>query len=122
MTVALVVLILIVALVVLYVWGLRSRLREHPWFDPFYDWIEPIERVLWAKSRTLLIARLYSLVGFLISIQALLQESGVDWIGLIPIPGEYAKWIGPTVWVTGLLFGHLRKITAVPLEERKEGA
>jgi hypothetical protein len=106
-------------LVLLYVFWLRAMLRCRPRYQPFYDWLEPIEARLCDKSRTILVARLYQLAGILATVQAALQESGIDWLSLVPIPDEYAKYVGPTIWVTGILFAKLRKITSAPLEQRE---
>ena len=120
MTVALAGLIFAMGVVLIYVFGIKPLIRNHPRFKPFYDWLEPIEVSLWNKSRTLLLARLYSLAGFLITAQAVLDSSGVDWLSLFPIPEGYARYVGPAVWVTGLLFARMRKMTTSSLDERKE--
>lgn len=96
-------------------WARRYLLR-YQWFVMFYDKVEPIEKVLWAKSKTMFFARLYQLAGALVTMQAVLTESGIDWLAIIPVPPQYQKFVGPTLWVTGLLFSKLRKMTTEPLE------
>lgn len=113
-------LLTLILLALIYAVILKPLFKKRGWFQGYYDWIEPVERNLWDKSKTMLFARLYSLIGFLITAQAMLEASGIDWIALIPIPQKYAQWVGPVVWITGLLFARLRKITTVPLEVKKE--
>lgn len=47
-----------VVLIIIYaMWG-RAWLKRQPWSQGFFDWIEPIELVLFKKSETILFARL----------------------------------------------------------------
>jgi hypothetical protein len=110
-------LIAAVAILLLYVfWGRAWARNRWAWFDAVLDKIEPYEQMLWKKSRTIFLARLYQLAGFLVTAQGFLVESGVDWVSIIPIPEKYQLYVGPVVWVTGLAFAQLRKATDKPLE------
>lgn len=112
----------IVLLFMVYVVFLKPWFKNKGWFQGFYAWIEPIEKTLWSKSRTLFFSRLYSLLGSILLVQSTFEANGIDWVSLIPIPPEYSKYLGPVMLVTGLLFSKLRKDTTAPVavvEERK---
>jgi hypothetical protein len=107
-----VILVPILVLAGFYVFWLRDIAREHRWTKPFYDWIEPIETKLWARSKTLFVARMYSAIGFVLFVESIMREAGLNWFMLLPIDPKYQVFAGPALWATGLLFAHLRKITA----------
>ena len=107
-------LLAIAAIVVAYALA-RPTLRTRPLFKPIYDKLAPLEAALWQKSRTMLFARLYQLAGLLVTVEAAMAESGIDWLPLIPIPDQYKIYVGPVLWLTGLLFAKLRSITSEPL-------
>lgn len=106
------ILLAVIVLVSAYVFWLRPTLREHPWFDPFYDWIEPIEANLWAKSRTIFAARLLTAASLLVSIHDIAGPAlmGID---VNPfIPEAYQQYVPLAGVLIGLVFERLRKITA----------
>lgn len=109
------------ALAVIYAFWLRGSVKQHPTFKPYYDWIEPIEANLWAKSRTILSARLYWIAGALLGlhdfIAPILLSSGAEWQSIIP--PEYQRFYPLVMIGTGLLFEGLRRITREPLGEKE---
>ncbi len=109
------------AVAVVYAFWLRGWLRQHPVFKPHYDWIELIEAKLWAKSRTILSARLYWIAGTLIGLHdfvaPILVSSSLDWQSFVP--PEYQR-LYPLVMIgTGLLFECLRRVTSEPLDGKE---
>ena len=109
----------IIALTAIYVLWLRPIFRDHPWFDPIYDWLEPIEARLWGKSRTIFVARALALAGYLITINDLLMPL----VMVLPLdkmlPEPYGDAVGPVLMVVGHVFTALRKVTDTPLGEKE---
>src|SRR5262249_60343102 len=101
------------AVVVAYALAGPTR-RTRRLFKPIYDKLAPLEAALWQKSRTMLFARLYQLAGLLVTVEAAMAESGIDWLPLVPIPQQDKIYVGPRLWLTGTLFAQLRKSTREP--------
>ncbi len=103
-----------------YILFIRPRLIEkYPAFGKFAKF----EQVLFDKSRTVLAARLYSIGGVVVGIQALAASAGLD---VTPIINELAKLIpegyrslavGIFLLLTGIAFEWLRKATTKPVGE-----
>jgi hypothetical protein len=119
----------LLVLLLVYVFLVRPAIREMPAFDPFFDWIEPYERVLWAKSRTILVGRLYWLGGLLLTLHDTLGSLALDWTPLVAralagVPDDIRPLVmslavAGFVSVTGFLFNHLRKVTSEPLADKE---
>lgn len=113
-----VLLILAVVSVLLALWvvWLRPWLRDKPWAQSFFDAVEPIERILWWKSETLLWNRFKMLFGSVLTVLV-----GIDWNSVTPlIPEKYRTLVLalPTIFVAidGLIGERLRRDTTKPLE------
>ena len=119
----------LIVMLLAYVFILRPRIRELPAFDPFFDWIEPYEQALWAKSRTILVGRLYWLGGLILTLHDTLGSLALDWTPLIAralagVPDDMRPLVmslavAGFVSVTGCIFNHLRKVTSEPLEDKE---
>lgn len=109
------------AVAVIYAFWLRGWLKQHPALKRLYDSIEPIEAKLWARSRTILSARLYWIAGTLIGLHdfaaPILLSSGLDWQSFVP--PEYQRFYPIVMIGTGLLFEWLRRVTSEPLDEKE---
>lgn len=106
----------ITVLVALYVVWLRPWMKQTDWGRAALDKIEPIERVAWWKSETILWNRFKVLVGTLLT--ALVA---IDWNTVAPIIPEKYRGIAlaaPTIFtaIDGLIGERLRRDTTVPLE------
>lgn len=115
----------IILFVVLWAFVLRPFVRDLPIFDPLFDWLEPIERKLWAKSRTILAARLAWVPAALLSIHDTIAAWALDWT---PILSRLVKQIpedmqglamAAVIGVIGLVFERLRRITSEPLSDKE---
>lgn len=108
--------------VAFYVVWLRGWLRKQDWACAFFDAIEPIERVLWKKSETILFARMKIVIGLLLTL--LTQAGTIDITPLMPfVPDQYEPllkvvWnaLPMTITVIGWMDERLRKDTTKPLE------
>jgi hypothetical protein len=109
------------AVAVVYAFWLRSWLKQHAALKRLYASIEPIEAKLWARSRTILSARLYWIAGALIGLHdfvaPMLLSSGLDWQSFVP--PEYQRFYPLVLIGTGLLFEWLRRLTSAPLHEKE---
>jgi hypothetical protein len=109
---------IVIILAWIYVLFLRPYLvAKYPAFGKF----SAIEQTLFDKSRTILASRLYSIGGALVALQAMAASAGLD---VTPIVQELAKWIpegyrslavGIFLFLTGLAFEWLRKVTDGPV-------
>lgn len=105
-----------------YVVFLRPMMRKTVWGANFLDKIEPMERVLWWKSETILWARFKMAIGLLLTL--LTQAGQIDIMPLLPfIPDEYegfVKFLWNMLPLAITLIGwtdeKLRKDTTKPLE------
>lgn len=112
----------VTVLIAVYVAWLRPLMRKTAWGAAFLDYIEPMERVLWWKSETILFARLKIVAGLLLT--ALTQMGSIDITPLMPfVPDEYEGFvkfvwnmIPLTLTVMGWVDEKLRKDTTKPLE------
>lgn len=112
----------IAVLVALYVVAGRPWMRTTGWGKSFLDWIEPMERVLWWKSETILWARLQMVSGLLLT--ALTQAGQIDITPLMPfVPDAYEPMLmfvwnlmPLTLTLMGWINEKLRKDTTKPLE------
>lgn len=117
-------LLMMFAIVIVVAWA--YILLRHPLLDRFprlQAWHQ-IEDRLWANSRTLLIARLYTLGGIIIAIHDGLAQSGVNVTPILEqitsfLPEKYRP-LGLALWVvlTGVVFEWLRHATSKPLSEK----
>jgi len=102
-------------------WG-RAWLKSKSWAQPFFDWIEPIELVLFKKSETILFARLKILTGLLLAV--LTNLGTIDLTPIMPfVPEKYQGWLhiafnlAPLMLsVVGWMDEQLRKRTTLPIE------
>ena len=112
---------ILAAIAIAYAFWLRGWLKRHPAFKPYYDWIEPIEAKLWAKSRTILSARLYWVAGTLIGLHdfvaPILLSSGLELHAFVP--PEYQRLYPLVMIATGLLFEGLRRATSESLDAKE---
>ncbi len=115
----------ILAAVLIYVFVLRAKVKAI--FPSFFAWLEPIEATLWAKSRTVLAARLTWLGGLIAGIANL--TAGVDWSTLL---GQLVSYLPASIQPTasalivplavtclGGLFDWLRHVTSEPLAAKE---
>jgi hypothetical protein len=123
MPVFLIVCIAVIAVVWLYILIIREFLVEM-WPERFQRW-HAIEDRLWARSRTILIARLYIVGSIAIAVHDAVAAQRPDWTPLIGqitaiVPESYRP-IALSIWlaITGLALEWLRRQTTVPLSERK---
>lgn len=104
----------IVALVTIYVVGLRSWLRSKPWARGFFAIMEPIELRLFAKSETILWSRLLIIMGLLPPLLSQMGELNTpDFLALIP--EKYKPWATVSFTVVGIISEVLRRQTTLPL-------
>ncbi len=119
--------LLFAVVAMLYMFVLRPKLKS--WFPGFYAWLDPMVAALWAKSRTLLMARL-TWVGGLVS-GASAVTGGVDWTAVAHklvafLPAQYqdlgeALLIPVAIATLGGIFEWLRHVTApLPTADAKE--
>lgn len=115
------IIVTLVALVVAYAFILRPILREHPWFDPIYDWLEPVEARLWAKSRTILVARLAWVPTALLLLHDTVGAWALDASPILSrllggIPDDIRpQVIAALVGLYGMAVEWLRRVTTEPL-------
>lgn len=115
----------LVTLVVAYVFILRPILRDLPLLDPLFDRIESFELMLWAKSRTVLVARL----AWVPSVLLLLHDTAGAWaLDLTPLlvrltaglPDDLRPLLLTAVTgLYGLVVEWLRRVTIEPLAEKE---
>ncbi len=109
----------LVAVVVVYVFVVRPYIREIPWCDPFFDWIEPIEAALWAKSKTVFAARLVTGAGLLLSIHDFVLPVLLA-VDLQPfVPSRYQPLYPVALAAIGPIFEWLRRVTSEPLAAKE---
>lgn len=100
----------------------RNWLKTKPWAEGFFAWIEPIEITLFKKSETILVARMLSLLGLVLTF--LTQIGSIDVTPIMPfVPAKYATMVQIgfgclPLLISGLGFivERLRNITTKPLE------
>jgi hypothetical protein len=100
----------------------REWLKTKPWAAGFFAWIEPIEITLFKKSETILVARLLSVLGFILTF--LNQIGSIDITPIIPfVPEKYASIVQIAsgfmpLLISGLGFivERLRNTTTQPIE------
>jgi hypothetical protein len=113
---------LIVAFLLVYaLWG-RDWLKQQPFAEPFFAWIEPFEIFLFKKSPTILFARLKVVTGLMLTY--LTSVGDINLASLIPfVPEKYQPWVNGAVnllplviSVVGWLDEYMRKKTTLPVE------
>lgn len=118
----LIVLAVITGLLLAYaLWG-REWLKTKPRAQPFFDWIEPIEILLFKKSETILFARMLSGLGLVLTF--LTQISTIDLTPIMPfVPEKYAVYVHVVfnsmplvITALGAIVERLRNQTTKPLE------
>lgn len=116
----LIALTVITVLVALYVVWLRPRMRKTAWGAAFLDWIEPMERVLYWKSETVLWARFKQVMVSLFGLLAIIGQLP-DLTPFIQFfPEEVRPFLlvipGLALWLDNSIGVALRKDTTKPLE------
>lgn len=112
------------AVVTLYWFGLRPWLRSQPALAGVWVVVDKAEAALWARSRTILAARLMWIPGALVGLHDAVAALGVDWAPFTTqvlqlVPEAYRPLLPPLCAIlVGLLFEHLRKLTTKPLEQK----
>ena len=102
------------ALLIFYIFVGRTLLRRVPVFDRFFDWIEPMEIVLWRKSRTILWSRFLIVVGILPVVLEQLQNLNVPGLSNL-LPTQYQAWWSVSFSIIGVVNEMLRRDTTRPL-------
>ena len=94
---------------------------QSPVFERFCARADQFYARLFLKSRTLVVARLTWLAGYLVSFYDLIlpalsviSESGLDWQGFFN--PQVAKFIGPGLIIIGHIFAKLRTVTTEALK------
>jgi hypothetical protein len=122
MTIFAVVLFLLSLLLTWYALCGRAWLKAKTWAKPFFDWIEPIEVVLYKKSETILFARMKMATGLLLSVLTSMGE--IDLTPIMPfVPEKYQGWLHAAfnlaplmLSVVGWMDERLRNRTTKPVE------
>lgn len=102
-------------------WG-RDWLKNKPWAQPFFAWIEPYEIFLFKKSETILFARLLSGLGAVLTF--LTQFGEIDLTPFMPfVPEKYQTFVNVAVnclplliTAVGWMVEKLRNATTKPIE------
>lgn len=113
---------IVTAVVAVYAVYARPILREQAWAKPWFDFIEPIERRLFLKSETILMARTKMLVGMLLTL--LTQLGQIDITPLMPlVPDDWEatikvlwNFLPMVITIMGWWDEQLRKDTTKPIE------
>lgn len=102
-------------LLAIYVTILRPMMRNTSWGQPFLDKIEPIERVLWLKSESILWARFKLLLGTVLTI--LLNTNLSPFEVFVPEKYRFIVAALPSVALAldGIIGEWLRRDTSKPL-------
>lgn len=113
---------IVTVLIAIYAVWLRPLMRVTTWGKKILDKVEPIERVLWKNSETILLARTKMAVGGLILILTFLGQISVEPI-LLFLPAEYHVYVRAAVLLIpsilsmlGAVDEKLRRDTTKPLE------
>lgn len=115
---------IILAIVLWYALKGRAWLKTKPGTVGFFAWIEPIEIALYRKSETLLVGRLLSVGGVLVTAYDTLAV-GFSSLDLTPVTSRLLAGVpedmrGLVVTATfaaiGMLISWLRKRTTMPVE------
>jgi hypothetical protein len=118
---ALVLSALLVPLIWYAIWG-RRWLKSKPWSKGFFAWIEPLERVLFRKSETILWARIKIAVGGLLTLLTYLGT--IDLAPIMPfVPEKYQALVHSvfnllpmTISLMGMIDEKLRNKVTAPIE------
>lgn len=117
--------LIILGVVIFIVWSYILFIRGwmlSMWPDQV-GWWHTIEDNLWAKSRTILGARLYWVAGIVTALHELAAAAGVD---VTPVTNQLSEFIPPAyrglalsvgLAATGVLFEYLRRVTTVPVAD-----
>ncbi len=112
----------LVAFFVVYVLWLRKWLKLQWWAEGFFTLVDPIERVLFKKSETILFARLKQLLG--VTLAFLTSIGSIDISPLMPfVPDKYEPMVHAAfnllpliLTVMGMIDEKLRNSTTKPIE------
>lgn len=115
-------LLIFAAVVMVYALWLRDWLKTQPWAAGFFALIEPIERVLYKKSETILWARLKIVTGVILSV--LTYAGTIDLTPLMPfVPDKYEGIVRAAfnllpliISLVGMVDEKLRNQTTLPIE------
>lgn len=110
--------LVIVAIILIYALWLRDWLKQQPWAQGYFDLVEPVERLAFKKSETILWARTLQIIGLLMTFLAGLGE--FDLSPLLAFLPEKWKWVASMlpliISVAGSINVKLREQTTLPLE------
>jgi hypothetical protein len=118
----LIILAVITGLLLWYaLWG-RDWLKSKPWAQGFFAWVEPVEIVIFKKSRTILLARILKALGIVLA--ALQYFDGVDLAPILPLVPEKYQWFLTTAvgsipllsTIVGWMVERLRNETSTPIQ------
>lgn len=115
-----------VGLTVAYVFVVRPLAQRHiPGFSALCEKLDPIYARLFGKSKTLVVARSVSTLGYVIGfhdvivpIVAQLDAVGLGWSAFFD--PQTAKMMSASFIVLGHVFSWLRKVTTEPLEAKED--
>lgn len=107
---------------VVYALGLREWLKSKPSMAGFYRSVEPVERILFKKSSTILFARLKQVTGFVLAM--LMTFGQLDLTPFFPLLPESYRGLAMilincvplTITLVGMADEYLRRTTKLPLE------
>lgn len=100
----------------------RDWLKSKPWAQGFFEWVEPFEILVFKKSQTILVARMLTGLGAILTF--LTQIGSIDVTPILPlVPEKYATLVQIgfgclPLLISGLGFivERLRNTTTKPLE------
>lgn len=89
-------------------------------YSLWFERIEPVEQFLWRHSKTILAARLVTLVSVIVSLHDTIAPAlvGFDWTPLLP--AQYVQYVPLVGVLLGLLFELLRNLTDQSLPDKRE--
>lgn len=117
-------LLAVAAAVILYWFGLRPVLRSMPALAGVWAQVDKLEGALWARSRTILAARLMWIPAALLAAHDFVASVAVDWTPITArllayLPEAYRPIALPIgVALAARFFEYLRKITTQPLDQK----
>lgn len=100
---------------ILWATVIRPQLRNRPYFKAFFDWVEPIETMLYRKSEGIFWARYQQFMGILIMVLAYLGQLDVSIVNPV-VAQEYQPFVPLALNLSGTIAESLRRDTSKPLE------
>lgn len=109
---------LVTTAVIVWTTWVRPRLCDKPWAKPFFDWIEPLEILLWRKSEAIMMARWTQLTGALLAFLISIQQIDLTW--MVPFLPDKLKWLPSAmpllISVLGWINERQRVNTTLPIQ------